>query len=258
MSGDEELCRIYNTEGLSLHDEVRATIFGYYTDWSPELYDKYVEQFNAYSDDTEKSKERVLGEQKMIAKNVNFGIVYGITAFGLAEQIEQPVAAAEQYIGAWFKRFPKAKAFINMCMEAARTGKTITTVYGRKKRPNLITYEKVRDLQNEYANFPHQSTASDIVLDTGIRVRKRLKKDFKTVVNNTVHDSILLKTPYDIPLIKEVYYYVTEELSATPKMMGLTRVPFKADAKVGERWGNLTDFSKWIKSVEEQHNITQH
>jgi len=251
MSGDTELCRIYNTEGMSLHDEVRDFIFGTPKDWDLNRLEMYLEQFNVNESDPEKNLYRLRDEQKMIAKNVNFGIVYGITSFGLAEQIERPAAEAAQYIAAWFTRFPGAKKFIDSCMLAAAEGRNIITPYGRKKRAGIITMEKLRDLQNEAANFPHQATASDFVLDTGIRIRHTLKTKFKTTVHNTVHDSILLMTPNDIPLIKEVVEYTTSELSETPKMMGMTLVPFKADAKIGNRWGHLKGSKEWFKLQEE-------
>lgn len=250
MSGDEELCRIYNTEGMSLHDEVRDFIFGTPKDWDEWKLNNYLAQFYISEETPEKRVARLREEQKMIAKNVNFGIVYGITAFGLSEQIERPASEAATYIAAWFRRFPKAKEFIDRCMQAAARGETIITPYGRKKRPGLVTMEKLRDLQNEAANFPHQATASDFVLDTGIRIRRELQTKFKTTVHNTVHDSILLMTPKDIPLIKEVVEYTTKELQRTPKLVGMTRVPFKADAKIGERWGHLDGTAKWLAKQE--------
>jgi len=247
MSGDDNLCRIYNTEGMSLHDEVRDFIFGTPNIWTPEQLERYIAQFNAWQDTPEKSLKLLRDEQKMIAKNVNFGIVYGITPYGLEAQIERPVGECEQYINAWFTRFPKAKTFIDNCKDAATYGRDIVTVYGRKKRGGIVTLEKLRDLQNEASNFPHQATASDFMLDTGIRMRKTLRDKFKTTVHNTVHDSVLLMTPKDIPLIKEVVEYTTTELANTPKRMGMTRVPFKADAKIGYRWGHCIESEKWLK-----------
>lgn len=235
LSGDKNLCDIYTTEGKSIHDEVRDQLFGIPSEWSEEQTSRYYERFNV----PEGELKRLRDEQKMIAKNVNFGIVYGITPFGLKDQTGAPVHECEQYINAWFNRFPDAKRFIDRCKDAAAKGQTISTVFGRKKRMGVVTQDRLRDLQNEASNFPHQSIASDITLLTGIRIEHILWERWGAFIVNTVHDSILIEvkdTPQNIIDVKE---YVCSELAETPRIWGLNRVPFKADAKVGKRWGHL-------------------
>lgn len=236
-SGDPELCRIYTTEGLSVHDEVRKEIFGDPEDWSPEQLEAYFERFGI----TEKDVERLLEEQKMIAKNVNFGIVYGITPAGLSEQINRPFHECARYIDAWFRRFPVAKAFIEKCRQSVTKSQTITTQFGRKKRAGYVPRDKIQAAENEASNFPHQATASDITLTTGIRIYKTLQERWGAYIVNTVHDSMLIEVPIDQDK-NEVALYVCAELEKTPILWGITRVPFKADVKVGTRWGNLEKY----------------
>jgi DNA polymerase-1 len=93
FSRDPELCRIYLTEGLGLHDEVRAEIWGNPSDYSPQELTQQLYKFRLTPESRYDSngKDLLVAEQKMKAKNVNFGVVYGITEIGLAEQTDQQV-----------------------------------------------------------------------------------------------------------------------------------------------------------------------
>lgn len=178
-------------------------------------------------------------ENRVKCKNVNFGIIYGITGVGLSEQTGKLVRECQEWIDGWYKRFPVAAEFINKCRDTVRRGQVITTIFGRKKRAGLVTADNIRALQNEAANFPHQSIASDITLCTAIKVEPQLRMwDVKIV--NLVHDSIIMEVPAkDDKFVIDVGDYVVEAMEATPYEWGLKRVPFRADIEVGERWGHL-------------------
>lgn len=239
LSGDEALCRIYtDPTSKGLHEEVRADLYGYPKDWSEEQTQKYMTKW--YTD----TIDRVLEEQKMRAKNVNFGIVYGITPFGLAEQIEDTPQEASRMLSAWAKKFPTAWGFIQKCRQAPLLGKNLVTVFGHKKRFGIVTQENLMMLQNEAANFPHQSSASTITLHGGIILEPKLR-DYDTRIINTVHDSILFEVPNDKAVVTEVSKLAEKTLEQVPVDWGLTRIPFKAESKVGNRWGSLVGFSKW-------------
>lgn len=215
LSGDPGLVEIFCASDRSLHDEVATEFFG-------KGFDE---------------------EQKMIAKNVNFGIVYGITALGLYMQLDTngiatTMAECQSYIDRWYGRFPVAHQFILACRESVVKGTTITTIFGRKKRHGVVARERLKDLQNEASNFPHQSIASDITLTTGARIRPAIES-YGAYVQNTVHDSILVGCPRNEETINVVGKMLIDELQATPRMVGLTKVPFKAEAKVGLRWGSI-------------------
>lgn len=214
LSGDPDLCYIYENDGLSLHDEVATHLFG--------------------KDFTE--------EHKVKAKNVNFGIVYGVTCFTLAEKFLVSHREAQSWIDGWFKRFPKAKEFIDRCRGAPVRGQSMVTVFGRKKRFGLVTRERLNGMQNEAANFPHQSSASDITLQAGIEMWKELEDRWNAKIVNTVHDSILIELRDDDELCGIVARHVINTIEGVPIKWGLTRVPFKADAKIGTRWGHLQKY----------------
>jgi len=245
LSGDTELCRIYtdpNSKGL--HEEVRSTIFGNPSDWSDEQLKRFYDRW--YTTEL----ERVLEEQKMRAKNTNFGIVYGITPAGLSEQIEDTVMEATRMLATWAKKFPQAWNFIQLCRNAPLHGKDLVTVFGHKKRFGVITPENIVSIQNEAANFPHQSTASTITMQAGIRLQELLKDQFNTDIVNTVHDCLLLEVPKHRETIDKVIDVTLHEMEQVPVDWGITTIPFKAEAKIGIRWGQLKSPMKFYSEYD--------
>lgn len=249
LSGDEALCAIYadpNSKGL--HEELRIELYGMPADWSPADIEKYQRKWYIDEKKLEKGNtviDRIKEEQKMRCKNVNFGIVYGITPFGLAEQIDDSAQEAARMLAGWAKKFPRAWKLIQVCRNAPLFGKTIVTPFGHKKRFQLVAPERLIDMQNEAANFPHQSTASTITLHAGMRVQKKLKAEFDTDIVNTVHDSIILQAPMDKDAIEGASMMTKLEMEKVPVDYGLTRIPFQADRKIGLRWGSMGKMSEF-------------
>ena len=230
VSGDPILCAIYNSGG-DLHGDLAANLF-----------DGWEQRTRA----AKGSEEYQLAyEQRVKCKNVNFGIIYGITAFGLYDQIGGPTTPLEEcmeMIDGWYNRYEVAGEFIGKCRGAPAKNQVMTTCFGRKKRVGLVSGSNIHHLRNEAANFPHQSIASDITLQTAIRVWKQLREwDVKIV--NLVHDSIIMEVPITASdeLRWRVIEYVRNEFEQVPRDWGLTRVPFVSDAEVGQRWGSLID-----------------
>jgi uracil-DNA glycosylase family 4 len=228
LSRDKVLCNIYNTEGMSLHDETAVGLFG--SGW------------RSLSDKAQKK------EQKMVAKNVNFGIVYGITPYGLADQINingmrqgatltVSHREAAMWLARWAKTYPEAWEFIQRCRRAPAHGYNLVTKFGRKRRPGVVTQDRLRALENEFANFPHQSSASDITLHTGIELIDLLANEFDTYIVNLVHDCLIMDCPDDWGLISECAKIVVDKMESIPVEWGFTEVPFKAEVEVGTRWG---------------------
>jgi len=247
LSGDPELCRIYvdpNSKGL--HEEVRAGIFGMPEEWSQEQLEGYFRRW--YTSDL----DRVLEEQKMRAKNTNFGIIYGITAVGLAEQIEGSPLEAQHMLTTWAKKFPGAWGFIQACRSAPVRGQNLVTVFGHKKRFGVVTPEILGAMQNEAANFPHQSTASTVTLHGGMEIQERLRDEYDTRIVNTVHDSLLLEAPLNKTIIDSVCKLTIDTLEDIPRRWGITRIPFKAESKLGMRWGNLMGNERFYALPEVQ------
>ncbi len=183
----------------------------------------------------------------MRAKNVNFGIVYGITAQGLAEQTGDTVREAQIMLDTWAKTFPVAWEFINSCRRACLYGKNLVTVFGYRKRFQIVTPETLAAIQNESANMPHQSTANSITMHAGMNTYKKLA-EYDAFYCNTVHDSLLIEAPLDYAIATTISDMVCAEMQQVPKDWGLTAIPFVSDAKWGLRWGSQTSPKKFALS----------
>lgn len=247
LSGDPDFCAVYLTPGTSLHELVRAELYGMPDDWSEGEVLSFMRQFGLMERFREKNGKKVdliPEEQKMRAKALNFGIPYGRTEQSLAEEFHIPVKEARRWIRAWFDRFPLAEEFIKKCRNAPLKGQTIVTVFGHKKRFPVVNPERLRDLQNEASNFPHQSTASTITLHAGMLLQDELMSELDTDIINTVHDSILFEAPDEDEICDEVARRAIAVLEQVPKDWGLKRIPFVADAKMGYTWGSMTEWHK--------------
>ena len=179
-------------------------------------------------------------EDKMKAKAVNFGIVYGREAPSLAEDFRMPIKEAQSYIDKWFESWPGAHKFIERCRMAPARRQTMITPFGRKKRHALVPLERLKQIQNEASNFPHQSIASDINLKAGIKARVYIQR-LESEIVNLIHDSNLLGIPSDPELIFRCMIVMVNIMESIAPTVGLTRVPFIAECKIGHNWGNLKD-----------------
>lgn len=250
FSGDPLLCKIYNDpDAPGVHDTVRAQMYGNPEDWSPETVELYKQKWFITENDPDKLIKAILEEQKMRAKNVNFGIIYGITEYGLADQMECSYEEARQALRVWAETFPVAWAFIQQCKNAPRLGRNLVTLFGNRKRHGVIAFENLQALENEAANFIHQATASHIMLRAGIQRWKYYQENYDAYMVNTVHDSTLIECPDDYDTVVTVAKDFMSTLIQIPRDLGILRVPFVADAKVGKRWGrsSMIGFDKYEK-----------
>ena len=215
LSRDEVLCGIYNDTNRSLHKEVAAKQFG-----------------KGYSD-----------EQYMRAKALTFGIVYGRKGPSIAAEFEIPVDEGVAMVDGWFNQFPQAHDFIIRCRGAPVRLQTIVTAFGRKKRHHLVSRELLPAMQNEAANFPHQSIASDITLHGAMRAHAMMQhpdSQMDAMIVNLVHDSILVECVDNQEVVQRVVSCVVNCLESVASDFGITRVPFLAEAKYGYHWSTVT------------------
>lgn len=243
LSADSKLCHIYSTAGMSLHDETRAEIFGWPKDYSPQELAIQLDKFRLTEATRwdENGKDLLIAEQKMRAKNINFGIPYGIQAPGLSEQTGSSVADAADWINKWMKSYAGAAKFLNQCKEAPSKGLVLTTPFGNKRRFGVVSQERLISIQNQAMNFPEQSSASHITLTSGVDLFHHLKKTYDADIINLIHDAILVDCPDDDDVAKGVARDMIEVMERKPKEWGFTRVPFIAEAKQGYRWGSLKE-----------------
>ncbi len=176
-------------------------------------------------------------ETRNRAKAVNFGIVYGISPFGLAAQLGIPQAEARAYIDRYFARYQGVKAFIEKTLAGTRRDGSVRTLYGRK-RP-IPDIESRNPNQRGFAertavNTPLQGTAADLIKLAMIALdRKLAEKKLKTRMVLQVHDELLFEVPAEEKA--EVEALVRTEMEGVIKL----KVPLVADLGFGPNWRDL-------------------
>jgi DNA polymerase-1 len=171
------------------------------------------------------------------AKAVNFGIVYGISAFGLANQLNIPQAEAKAYIDRYFSRYQGVKTFIEKTLEKTRAEGSVRTMFGRM-RP-IPDIESRNPNQRGFAertaiNTPLQGTGADLIKLAMIAIdRKLTERKLKTRMVLQVHDELLFEVP--IAETEEVKELVRVEMEGVAKL----KVPLVADLAFGPNWRDL-------------------
>jgi DNA polymerase-1 len=171
------------------------------------------------------------------AKAVNFGIVYGISPFGLAAQLGIPQSEARAYIDRYFARYTGVKAFIEQTLEATRKSGSVRTLFGRL-RP-IPDIESRNPNQRGFAertaiNTPLQGTAADLIKLAMIALdRKLAERKLKTRMVLQVHDELLFEVPADEAA--EVEALVRAEMEGVIQL----KVPLVADLAFGPNWRDM-------------------
>jgi uracil-DNA glycosylase family 4 len=251
MSGDPILMDIYTKNEVSIHDVTTGSFFAPKSDViaSNHIAEQVAGQLSKHYENFE-SNAAVYAEAKMRGKAVNFGIVYGREAFSLAREFNIPIAEAQRWIDEWLGLYEGAAAFIDWCRRAPTENRTLITVYGRKKRPGAVGRETLRNLQNEFANFPHQSTASDIMLETAIEVAPVLRSKWNAYIWNELYDAIYFECEASDDILQQAVPYIQGVITEIPRHRGLLRVPFLGDAKIGYTWGSMKDYDPTKDTIQ--------
>ena len=173
MSKDPTLIDAFN-RGLDIHRETAAKVFGV-------------------------PQDKVTKLMRSNAKAVNFGVIYGMSGFGLSEELSITRKQAEQYIRDYFERFPGVKNFMDGCVADCRETGEIRTLYGRRRSVPEIRASQfmVRQLGERLAmNTPIQGTAADIIKLAMIRTFEALRKDCpEAELILQIHDELILRVP---------------------------------------------------------------
>jgi DNA polymerase I len=176
-------------------------------------------------------------ETRNRAKAVNFGIVYGISPFGLAAQLSIDQNQARLYIETYFARYSGVRMYIDRLLEETRRDQMVRTVFGRV-RP-------IPDIQSRNANLrgfaertavntPLQGTAADLIKLAMIRIDKRLADEkLASLMTLQVHDELLFDVPEDE--VEQVRAMVKEEMEGVIEL----KVPLVADCGVGANWRDM-------------------
>jgi DNA polymerase-1 len=174
--------------------------------------------------------------ERSIAKMINFGIVYGISAFGLSENLEIPREQAQEYIDAYLARFPLVQDFISRTIEQAERDGYVTSLLGRRRPvPELRVRNRATRAFGERVavNFVMQGSNADIIKVAMVAIERRLRAEGRSArLVLQVHDELLLETPdAETSVVKDL---VREEMcSAYP-----LDPPLAVDVGAGDSWAD--------------------
>ena len=205
--------------------------------------EQLIEAFNHDDDIHAITASQILGipvsevspAQRRDAKAVNFGIIYGISGFGLAENLSIPQYKAREFIQNYFVMHPKVREFMDGCIADARERGYSLTMTGRRRNLSDINASNymVRSAAERMAmNTPLQGSAADIIKIAMINVENRLK-DMKSKMILQIHDELIIDAAKDEE--EEVKKILSYEMENAVRLS----VPLVAEAKVAENWGEL-------------------
>ncbi|RPI62944.1 MAG: DNA polymerase I, partial [Planctomycetaceae bacterium] len=178
--------------------------------------------------------DEVTPEQRSKAKTVNFGIIYGQTAFGLSLTLRIPRREAQDFITKYRLRFPKIDEFLQTCITAAKTNGYVETIFGRRRRIPEISAANMqrRSLAERLAiNSVVQGSAADLIKQAMVNIARRIERENRpSRMLLQIHDELVFEVPADaVPAEREM---IVHEMSQAIQL----RVPLKVDTGTGANW----------------------
>ncbi|MBU1088018.1 MAG: DNA polymerase I [Candidatus Omnitrophica bacterium] len=211
LSEDEHLIRAFNQD-LDIHTFTATLIFDI-------------------------PSEKVDTKMRYLAKRVNFGIIYGMGAYGLARDIDVSHAEAKKFIQEYFKRYPSVQEYLQKQIDQARQSGYVTTLLNRRRYIPQINTKNA--MQRSFAertamNTPIQGTAADLIKVAMINVLDQLNQGkLKSVMLLQVHDELVFDVPDDE--LEQVKKIVKQCMESVFKL----KVPIKVDLKSGKNWRDM-------------------
>jgi DNA polymerase-1 len=208
ISGDEALLGAFH-QGLDVHRATAAEVFGVPVD-------------------------QVSSEQRRYAKVINFGLIYGMSAFGLARNLGIDNTAAKNYIQRYFERYPGVKTYMESTRDLAKRQGYVETVFGRRLQLAGIKNAKgaqLAGLERAAINAPMQGTAADLIKLSMVKVQQVLDAQNKsTKMIMQVHDELVFEVP------EAEVEWVRTEIPALMAGVAALKVPLLAEVGVGPNW----------------------
>ena len=208
LSGDESLRRAFAAEG-DIHRATAAEVFAV-------------------------EPAAVTADQRRAAKAINFGLIYGMSAFGLARQLGIERHAAQEYVGRYFGRYPGVREYMERTRALARSQGFVETVFGRRLYlPDINSRDRQAQQYAERSaiNAPMQGTAADIIKRAMIKVHAWLAaKSVPAKLVMQVHDELVLEVAESV--VEKVRHEVAKIMSGAAELS----VPLKVDTGTGKNW----------------------
>ena len=208
LSGDEQLVDAFK-QGADIHSATAAKLY-------------------------HKSIEEVTSDERRKAKTANFGIIYGISAFGLSQRLDIPRGEAKELIEGYFATYPQVKEYMDRAIAEAKERGYVVTAFGRRRYLHDITSRNAvaRGVAERNAiNAPIQGSAADIMKLAMIEIHRRFKAEgIESKMILQVHDEVVVDTlRSELDRVKQIVQQSMESVASL-------RVPLISDAGIGSNW----------------------
>ena len=187
--------------------------------------------------------KKINSDQRRKAKAINFGIIYGISQYGLAKQINVSNYEAEEFLNSYFAKFPEIKVYMEGTIKFCRKSGYVNNIFGRRSHFININDKNfnIRNFQERAAiNAPIQGSASEIMRLAMIRLNKKLSepKNDKTKMLLQIHDELIFETPKGEA--KRISKMIIDEMTGVAKSdQHSFSIPLTVDLNTGDNWGAL-------------------
>ena len=216
LSKDEELISAFE-KGRDVHSHTASLIFGV-------------------------DEKKVTSEMRDSAKTVNFGIVYGMSAFGLSRNLSIDPATAQQFIDSYFERYPRVKLYMEERIEEAKDMGYVTTLFNRRRYIPEIESRNIKEQQQAERiaiNAPIQGSAADLIKIAMIDIYRLIKRErLDSMMLLQVHDELVFEVPKKE--IGRMHEMVKGKMEGVVKLL----VPIEVGIKYGKNWLELEEY-KW-------------
>jgi DNA polymerase-1 len=209
LSNDKNMLEAFNKYSLDIHTATAAKIF-------------------------KVDEDKVTKEMRAKAKTANFGIIYGISAFGLSQRLNIPVTEAKQLIDSYFESFPGVKSYMDECIRKARDKEYVETIFGRRRYlPDINSRNSVvRGFAERNAiNAPIQGSAADIIKLAMVKIANRFREEnLNSKMILQVHDELNFDVyKPELEKVKEIVVFEMENVISL-------KVPLVVDYGIAENW----------------------
>ena len=187
--------------------------------------------------------KNVNNDQRRKAKAINFGIIYGISQYGLAKQINVSNYEAEDFLNSYFARFPEIKNYMDQTIKFCRKSGYVNNIFGRRSHFININDKNynIRNFQERAAiNAPIQGSAAELMRLAMVRLSKKLNEANcqKTKMLLQIHDELIFETPREE--VKRISKIILDEMTSVSKSDKHSfSIPLTVDLNIGDNWGTL-------------------
>jgi len=177
----------------------------------------------------------VTRDMRRLAKTVNFGVIYGMSGYGLEQATEFSRSEAEKFIASYFDRFPGVRAYMDKTKEQVRRLGYVQTILGRRRYiPEINSHNRmIREAAERMAiNMPVQGTSADIIKVAMLHLDKEMaQRGLLSKLILQVHDELIFEVPQEeLPIMRDIVMHLMQDAIKLD-------VPVQVDIKVGHTWG---------------------